>query len=227
MSDLVNENCNFKSWETLKNEYHLDNKLYFQRMQLIHAIPLIWKPKINDSEKNVEKKYVVQDHHLIKNTRVIVLEKVTAREICSVLVLSSGNTPTSQKYFGKVFSNENFDWKKIYILPRVVIINSFQRNCQYKILHNILYMNKMLFTFGNIKTPLCSFYHSYDETIKHIFLECTCVKQLWNHLRLFLMKDISLPILTPQTAILDFINGIENGVYKITNDILLIFKLHI
>ena len=55
MSDLVNENCNFKSWETLKNEYYLDNKLYFQWMQLIQAIPLIWKQKINDSEKNVEK----------------------------------------------------------------------------------------------------------------------------------------------------------------------------
>ena len=35
--------------------------------------------KVNDSEKNVEKKYVLQDHHLIKNTRVIALEKVTAR----------------------------------------------------------------------------------------------------------------------------------------------------
>ena len=196
-------------------------------MQLIHAIPLIWKQKINDSEKNVEKKYVVQDHHLIKNTRVIVLEKIIAREIYSVFILSSGNTPTSQKYFGKVFPNENFDWKKIFILPRIVTINDFQRNFQYKILHNILYLNKILFTFGKIKTPLCSFCHSYDETIKHIFLECICVKQLWNHLRLFLMNDISLPILTPQTAIFGFINGIENSVYKITNHILLIFKLHV
>ena len=85
----------------------------------------------------------------------------------------------------------------------------------------------MLFTFGKIKTPLCSFCHSYDETIKHIFLECICVKQLWNHLRLFLTNDISLPILTPQTAIFGFINGIENSVYKITNYILLIFKLHV
>ena len=116
---------------------------------------------------------------------------------------------------------------KIYILPRVVTINSFQRNFQYKILHNILYLNKMLFTFAKIKTPLCSFCHSYDETIKHIFLECICVKQLWNHLRLFLTNDISLPILTPQTAIFGFINGIENSVYKITNYILLIFKLHV
>ena len=49
VSDIANGHCNFKSWETLKNEYHLDNKLQFQWMQLIHAIPLIWKQEINDS----------------------------------------------------------------------------------------------------------------------------------------------------------------------------------
>ena len=31
--------------------------------------------KINDSEKNVEKKYVLQDHHLIKNTNCICNKK--------------------------------------------------------------------------------------------------------------------------------------------------------
>ena len=217
VSDLVNENCNFKSWETLKKEYHLDNKLYFQWIQLIHAIPLIWKQnknKKNDSEKNVEKKYLIQDHHPIKNTRVIVLDKPTARELYSVLLLSSGTTPTSQKYLGKVFPNENFDWKKNYILPRVVTINSFQHNFQYKILHNILYLNKVLFTFGIIKTPQCSFCHSYDETINHTFLECICVKQLWIHLRLFLRNDISLPIQRHKLSFLVLLTKLKN-VYKI------------
>ena len=175
----------------------------------------------------LKKTNVVQDHHLIKNTRATVLDKLTAREIYSVLLLWSGNTPTIQKYFCKVFPNENFDWKKIYILPKVAAINSFQRNFQYKILHNILHLNKMLFTIGKTKIPLCSFCHSYGETIKHIFLESICVKQLWSHIRLFLTCDISLPILTPQTVIFGFINRIENNVYKITNHILLIFKLHV
>ena len=85
----------------------------------------------------------------------------------------------------------------------------------------------MRLTFGKTKTPLCSFCHLCDETIKHIFLEYICVKQLWNHLRLFLTNDISLPILTPQTAIFGFTNAIENNVYKITNHILLIFTLHV
>ena len=84
----------------------------------------------------------------------------------------------------------------------------------------------MLFTFGKTKTHLCLFCHSYDETIKHIFLECIWVKQLWSHLILFLMNDISIPILTIQTVIFGLINGIENNVYKITNRLLLIFKLH-
>ena len=35
---------------------------------------------------------------LKKNSRVIALDKLTAREIYSVLLLSSDNTPTSQKY---------------------------------------------------------------------------------------------------------------------------------
>ena len=174
VSDVVNENCNFRSWGTLKNEHHLINKLYFQWIQLIHAIPLIWKQKMKNSEKNVETNYVVQDHHPIKTARVIVLHKLTARELYSVLLLSSGNIPTSQKYYDKVLPNENFDRKKIYILPRVATINSFQHNFEYRTLHNILYLNKMLFTFGKTKTPLCSLCHSCNETIKHKFLECIC-----------------------------------------------------
>ena len=37
------------------NEYNLDDKFYFQWMQLIHTIPLIWKQKINDNEKMLRK----------------------------------------------------------------------------------------------------------------------------------------------------------------------------
>ena len=163
--DLVNENCNFKSRETLKNEYHLDKRLYFEWMQLIHAIPLIWEQKINDSEKNVERSYVVQDHHLIKNTRAVVLGKLTAREIYSVLLLSSGNIPTFQKYFDNVFQNEIFDWKKMYILPRVVTTNRLQRNFQYKILHDILYLNKIRADIRSIKSVNRRTFHSTDISI--------------------------------------------------------------
>ena len=69
--------------------------------------------------------------------------------------------------------------------------------------------------------------YSVVHTMRQIFLERICVKQLWNHLRLFLASDICLPILTPQVAVFGCINGIESTVYKIAGHILLIFKLHI
>ena len=115
----------------------------------------------------------------------------------------------------------------VSIIKELLLFTSNKYNFQYKILHNILCLNKILFTFGKIKTPLRLFCHSYDETIKHMFLECICVRQLWNHLRLFVTNDFSLSILTPQTAIFAFINGIENSVCEITNHIPLIFKLHV
>ena len=110
--------------------------------------------------KKCRKKYVVQDHHLLKNTRVIILEKLTAREIYSVLNYHQVIHQPPKSISAKFFQRKTSTGRKFFILPRVVTINSFQRSFQYKVLRNILYLNRMLFTFGKIKTPLCLFYHS-------------------------------------------------------------------
>ena len=138
----------------MKNEYHFDNKLYFQWMRLIHTIPLIWKQKIS-----VETNYVVQDHHLVKNTGAIVLDKFTEREMYSVLLLSSGNIPTSQKYFDKIFSNDKFDWKNVYILPKIfntkyvityyILLRCFLLLSKQRLLcvHSVIHMMKLLIIY--------------------------------------------------------------------------------
>ena len=41
VDQLVKESCQFKKWQTLEDEYNLDNDMYFQWSQLIHAIPQI------------------------------------------------------------------------------------------------------------------------------------------------------------------------------------------
>ena len=51
---------------------------------MIHSIPLMRKQKMNVGEINIETNYVIQDHLLRKNTRVIILDKLTTREIYSV-----------------------------------------------------------------------------------------------------------------------------------------------
>ena len=62
------------------------------------------------------------------------------------LILNVEN-PTAQIYFEKNFQNLELEWKDIYTLPRRVTINTNLCIFQYKLLHNILYLNEMLCKF--------------------------------------------------------------------------------
>ena len=170
VSDLLDENCCLKNWDVIKNEFLLSNAMYHQWLQILHAIPKQWIRILkNDMVKNnSENNLFVLDHHVIKQNLVQDLKKLTAKEIYTILILKVENKPTSQIYFENVFPGEPLDWNQIYILPRIVTINSSHRMFQYKILHNILYLNKKLFQFGLIQTSLCSFCDAYDELF-HIY----------------------------------------------------------
>ena len=141
----------------LKDEYHLDNDMYFQWAQLIHAIPQTWKDKIKQNLAKNESNLLVLNHQLIKNATILILDKLTATEIYSVLISSLKNKSTSQNYFENSFPNYTFDWKQFYLLPRIITINSYQGNFQYNILHNILYLNKTAVYFW--KNRFSSMFH--------------------------------------------------------------------
>ena len=57
------------------------------------------------------------------------------------------------------------------------------RMFHYKILNNILYLNKQLFIFNKKYTKLCTYCKLQDETINHIFVECKFAIKLWSDLR--------------------------------------------
>ena len=118
------------------------------------------------------------------------------------------------------------DWKQIYLLPRLVTLDSYSRSFQYKILNNVLYLNKKLFTFRKSTSPLCPFCKLSDETVLHLFYECDIVQNLWNELDLFFENDFTLFDLTPQAAFLGFLN-VNSKLFLIQNHLLSIFKIYI
>ena len=66
--------------------------------------------------------------------------------------------PTSIKCFTeKLELEEHFDWKLhvVFSTPRKVTIESQMRIFQYKILNNVLYLNKLLYKMKIVKSPLC------------------------------------------------------------------------
>ena len=100
------------------------------------------------------------------------------------------------------------------------------RSFEYKILNNVLFLNKKLYTFGITNNVLYSFCNTLEETPIHIFFDCVHVKCLWERLRMKFPNDFILSSFTPQTAILGLYNE-TNDNYNLLSHILLIFKYYI
>ena len=98
---------------------------------------------------------------------------MNSKEIYSILTESSHSRLSFQLYYKNVFQNSDLDWKTIYMLPCIVTKDSRLRVFQYKLLNNVLYLNKMLFRFGKIDSPVCSFCKMIDETPLHRFYNCS------------------------------------------------------
>ena len=148
------------------------------------------------------------------------------------MISRAQNKPFFNIYFENLYNDYNIDWKTIYILPRLITSKIYLWSFQYKILNNVLFLNKKLHTFGMKRSPLCSFCNLYDETPYHIFYEWDFVKCLWSDLVQCFQNNLILPTLTPETAIFGFLDSSNNdSIFEnnkcLSNHILLIFKLHV
>ena len=134
--------------------------------------------------------------------------------------------PTCQSYHEKSFFDYDFNWKLIYGIPRITTLETKIRIFQYKLLNNVLYLNKKVFQFGIISQSKYSFCELYDETLLHIFYKCTYAQNLWNRLRLYLLEKVALPVLYPQSASFGFTDVSDHN-FLLVNHLLLIFKYNI
>ena len=199
--------------------------MFFQWAQLKHAIPPRCKQIISDYN-NINENDLRQNYHVIKGTRILPLDKLSSKEIYSILSSNIVNKPTSSIYLEKLFENTSLDWNKIYLSTRLATTDTTLHSFQYKILHDVLFLNKKLYTFGITNTALCCFCNTVEETPIHIFFDCVHVKCLLGRLRMKFQNDFILASLTPQTAILGLYNE-ANDNYNLLSHILLIFKYYI
>ena len=81
---------------------------------MINAIPEKWKLTIKQ-KTNDAKNLIIHGHHLIKSSRILILEKLTSKELYQILISSRNNKVASVTYFETKFNANNLDWPKIFI----------------------------------------------------------------------------------------------------------------
>ena len=198
--------------------------MYFKWFQLIHAIPKSWKKDIKIDQGNC-RNLLYLNHHLIKNNQIYSIQKLKANELYSLSLSLRNAVLTLEKYFENFFPSLSFTWKDV-LYPSSYFNNTRLRVFQYKVLNNALYLNKHLHIFKLSDTKLPYFCNPEDETIFHLFANCSKSKTLWNSLKEFFEDTINLPSLAPQSAIFGFLQT-DQALFLILNYLLLLFKYYL
>ena len=108
----------------------------------------------------------------------------SVKQVYRALVKPLINPPTAQKSLEQCLGKSEIDWEEVYLTPLQITIELQLRVFQYKVLDNVLYLNDKLFNMGYAESPLCSLCKRENETVSHLFCNCTFTQQLWKNYRL-------------------------------------------
>ena len=95
ISNLVDINGKYKSWDTMKYEYNLTDKVKFRQLQLAHVIPELQVEALN-KDLGLSVNLAIYDNNLIKNCQLYTLVKLVSKELYNISLCSMYEKPASQ-----------------------------------------------------------------------------------------------------------------------------------
>ena len=227
--DLIDCQGNFSLWHPLAEKFSLSAVDFLEWYGILKCIPREWKNLVNDTSftpETIELEQLSLYQHCvyIKDTFTDIL-KVKTNQIYDSLVQKKFQPPTAKANLSQKFDISDQLWPKIYTLASKCTIETKTRVFQYKILNNILYLNKQLYKMRLKESPLCSFCSEEEETFTHLFLVCTFSSKLWRDIQRTLRSKLTLLDLSERTIKLGFIDGESLSITE--NHTLLLYKRYI
>jgi len=115
-------------------------------MGLIRAIPAQWKRALERNKQNNHEEYTLTRQIRILD-KSINIDKIKTKQVYNQLVRNFFVPPTSQSRWETTLSNNDTEWSKVYTFIHKMTIDVKLRWFQYKLLMNIIYVNKDLVKF--------------------------------------------------------------------------------
>ena len=213
INDLTHTEGNLMDWVSAKLKFELADQEMVGWLSIVQAIPSTWKKQISNYGRRIDGKTLAD----------IVTPNMKVKEVYAKLLRPLVQKPTSQKTTEKLLANDDINWQEVYMIPRKVSISSSIRIFQYKILNNILYLNRKISKFDLGVSHLCSLCLKEREDILHLFCQCDKTQILWETLSNKVAGFLSLPKLEPELAILGKWN-LNTNEKVLINHIVLLFK---
>ena len=172
---------NFFKFEELVHLFDLPRNEIYRYNQLITSIPKRWKERLKNETPSqpYTEKFIEDFFKSQRSVKFLYDYKVRQEPIPEI---------KSEIKWQNSFEGGNFNWKIIYTTSFKCSIDQKIRNFQYKYLMQIIPTNVFLFKCNLVQSILCDFCNMYVETTKHLFWECSTIKQFWLGIEVYLTQ---------------------------------------
>jgi len=108
------------------------------------------------------------------------IDKLTCKTIYKSLIYCPNFPPPMAEKRLIEWGFDIHEWQKIYSLPFLVTKEIKLSIFQYKIIHDILYTNCILYKMRKVQDPHCPFCTNVDQTVGHLFVSCPIASAFWS-----------------------------------------------
>ena len=168
LRDLLFEYDNVASYECFKRKGLHTNFLAWTALRT--SVPRSLKAEVLMDEFDP---MVLQDAH-----KVFDIKSAKSKQFYKLLLSKKAKLPNMSRRLIADFDVEDM-LEKIYFLPHNVASETYVLSFQYRLLNYILFTNAKLFKIGLLLTDQCTFCNVNDETLYHLFFECSHVQAFW------------------------------------------------
>ena len=176
--DLFSKDGSARTWESISQIYDLEPIDFLKWLGVLQSIPPSGKKMIRSCTE-ISKGEEESNCGIEFEGKYIRIQQITPKIIYKLSVSSKYSPSTAREYFSRKFQIICPDiWKSMYLLPTKVTVDTKIRMFQYKILNNILYLNRRLYLMKKVESPLCSMCGMEVEALAHIIIHCKYSKKL-------------------------------------------------
>ena len=103
--------------------------------------------------------------------------KGKSKDYYNLLITEKAKPPNSIQKLQSNFYFNSDHLKQIFKLPHSIVVESYVKAFQYKVINSILYKNTKLYKIGFRTNDLCTFCDNQPESLTHLFYHCSRSKQ--------------------------------------------------
>ena len=191
-------------------------------LSLVKQIPTYWKQFISDEKPFLKTFNACNTNTIIINGKLLNEAQLDSKLIYSSIVSHKCAFPKNRLNLEYKYGND-FEWCGTCSNIYKTTIDNYSRAFQFKIVHNILSVNKILYNWKVSNSDRCLYCFLETESLEHLFCHCNVAVTLYRQIQQWAKYyHISLPDMNVNTILYGISPcSMQNA---LINHIILIYK---